>query len=172
MEHPPVLREIASIADMCRILTLSRTRFYELVKERIFPEPSRNPETNRPFYNREQQEMCLLIRKTNKGANGKAVLFYTRQAVSTPAPKKPAPKPKPFRICRREPARSPADPLIEELRHGLQQLGLAETTPATIRAALADEYPDGHSGVENSAILLSVFRNLKNSRNTPDNVAR
>jgi hypothetical protein len=171
MQQSPPIKEIVTIAEMARTIGLSRARFYELMKNGVFPAPSRNPTTKRPFYDRQQQEQCLLIRRSNCGANGQAVLFYSRQPMSMPAPKRsPATQRKRHSDLSDQTAGSPRDALVEELRHGLQQLGLAEITPAIIRTALAEEYPDGHDQVDRSDLLLSIFRRLKR-QNSQDNVA-
>jgi hypothetical protein len=172
MQQSPPIKEIVTIAEMARNIGLSRARFYELMKKGIFPEPSRNPQTKRPFYDRPQQEQCLLICRTNCGANGQAVLFYSRQPMSMPPPKRPpGSKRKRLSDSSDEAAGQSRSALMDGLRHGLQQLGLAEITPATIRTALADEYPDGHDQVDRSVLLLSIFRRLKR-QNSQDNVAR
>jgi hypothetical protein len=172
MPHAEPLKEIVTIAEMARNVGLSRARFYELMRKGIFPEPSRNPKTKRPFYDRQQQEQCLQARRTNCGANGKAVLFYSRQPTGTPPSKRPpTTKRKRLSGLPDKTTGSTRDALMDELKHGLQQLGLAEITPASIRTALADEYPDGHDQVDRADLLLAVFRRLKR-QNSQDNVAR
>ncbi len=165
-------KEIVTVAEMARNIGLSRARFYELIGEGVFPSPSRNPETKRPFFDRQQQEQCLLIRKTNQGANGRAVLFYGRRLEIAPLPRRAASKKKkPARPRDNDTVGARSDALIDELRQGLRQLGLAEITPAVVREALVDVYPDGHGQVDRSELLLTVFRCLKR-RDSPDNVAR
>ena len=44
-----------------------------------FPEPSRDDETGRPFYDEEQQVVCLEVRRRNCGVDGKPILFYARR---------------------------------------------------------------------------------------------
>ena len=68
-------KEVVTVAEMARMCGLSRSRFYGLVKEGIMPLPSRNAATKRPFYTRERQAQCLLVRKTNCGVNGRPILF-------------------------------------------------------------------------------------------------
>ena len=166
------VKEIVTVSEMARAIGLSRARFYQLVKEGVLPEPARNPKTKRPFYDRQQQEQCLLIRRTNRGANGRAVLFYGRRSEGLALTKRPpATKKKPRRPNRKDSGSAKPETLIDELRHGLGQLGVAEVSAADIRSALAGEHPDGHGHVDRSELLLSVFRNLKR-RDSNDNVAR
>jgi hypothetical protein len=53
-----------SISEMARMVGLSRQRFHQL-KGTTFPEPMRDPETNRPFYDEELQQLCLEVRRRN-----------------------------------------------------------------------------------------------------------
>jgi len=147
---------------------LSRGRFYELMRVGIFPKPSRHAKTKRPYFSREQQEQCYQVRRTHQGINGQAVLFYLRQPQISSKPKAKRP---PASIKRPRPKNaSLRDPLIDELRHGLEQLGLAGFTDANIRSALADAHPDGHRNVEMTSLLMTVFHALKR-QNSNDNVA-
>ena len=50
---------VVTVTEMAQMVGLSRSRFYGLMKEGVFPEPSRNGDTNRPYYDRAQQEQCL-----------------------------------------------------------------------------------------------------------------
>ena len=132
------------------------------------PEPSRNPETLRPYYSREQQEQCLLVRKTNCGINGKPTLFYAQRAAITnriSAPRRPV-------TARRSQPAVTMDPVVLELQHGLEQLGMAEVAESKIRAVLSEVYPDGHADVASPQLLMTVFRRLRERPNTQDNLAR
>jgi hypothetical protein len=157
-------KEIVTVSEMARMLGLSRARFYQLVSEGVFLVPSRNPKTGRPFYSREQQEQCREIRRTNRGANGQTILFYSTAPKSPPAPKraKPAKQTRPSAV--------PASGLLDRLRDGLGQLGVRDVPDAKLRAALVEVCPTGHDGVEPAALLTAVYRCLKR-RNTQDNVA-
>ena len=75
MNQDVPLKEIVTVTEMARMCRLSRARFYQLIDEGIFPEPSRNEQTGRPFFDREQQERYLTVRRTNHGANDRAVIF-------------------------------------------------------------------------------------------------
>lgn len=163
-----VTKEIVTCAEMARMCGLSRSRFYMLVGDGIMPQPSRHPETQRPFYSREQQEQCLLVRKTNCGINGKPILFYAQRTnvndrIMTPR--------RPLAPRRSQPTVT-TDPIILELQHGLEQLGLSEVVESKIRAALVEMYPDGHAGVPMPQLLMAVFRRLRERQDSPDNLAR
>src|SRR6516165_11831748 len=81
-----------SVAEMARMVGLSRSRFYQLIGT-AFPEPERQKGTGRPVYTEELQKVCLEVRRRNCGIDGKPILFYARRIGSAPArPKAPKPK--------------------------------------------------------------------------------
>ena len=159
------LKEIVTVTEMARMCRLSRARFYQLIGEEIFPTPSRNEQTRRPFFNREQQEQCLLVRRTNRGANGKAVIFYgyRLEAPLLPSKRKRLP------ISKSPKGQARQDPVLTELRHGLAQLGLVSVTDSNIRQALSQAYPNGHRNVDSAELLRAVFGELQR-RNSTDNL--
>jgi len=166
MRNQEPLKEIVTVTEMARMCRLSRARFYQLTGEGVFPTPSRNEQTGRPFFNREQQEQCLLVRRTNRGANGKAVMFYGCRLEA------PQPRPKRKRLPNSRLPRGQArqDPVVTELRHGLAQLGMTNLTDADVRQALTKAYPDGHRDVESAELLRAVFGEL-HGRNSTDNLS-
>lgn len=164
-----VTKEVVSVSEMTRMLGLSRARFYQLMNQGVFPMPSPSDEMKRPFFDREKQEKCLEVRRTNRGVNGQVILFYAMRS----------PRSQPSRVRQpgrlRPPApRSPVstnDTALTELRHGLIQLGLADVTERSLRTALVDLYPDGHAQVDSTELLRSVFDRL-NRQDSHDNLAR
>ena len=166
MNQDVLLKEIVTVTEMARMCRLSRARFYQLIDEGIFPEPSRNEESGRPLFDREQQEQCLTVRRTNKGANGKAVIFYGCR-LEDPQMR---PKRKVLPISRSSKRHSGQDPMLTELRHGLAQLGMTSVTEDQIQQALTNAYPDGHRDVESAELLRAVFGELQ-CRNSTDNLS-
>jgi hypothetical protein len=155
MRHQEPLKEIVTVTEMARMVRLSRARFYQLVSEGIFSAPSRNEQTGRPFFDRSQQEQCLLVRRMNRGANGKAVIFYGCRLQPPPQTKR---KRKQFPISRSpKKGQERQDPVVAELRHGLSQLGLTNLTDVDICRTLTNAYPDGHQGVDSAELLRTVF---------------
>lgn len=170
MEHQQTTKAIVSVAEMARMVGLSRARFYELVEDGIFPKPSRHEELNRPYYDKGQQEQCLLIRKTNCGANGKAVLFYSKRLDQPPVPRLPSRRRRQSGDARaRTTNRVARDPTVEGICVGLGQLGMAEVKAETVLEALRQTYPDGWSDKTSAELLMTVFRSLKR-RDSLDNV--
>ena len=163
MNKEVLLKEIVTVTEMARMCRLSRARFYQLIGEGIFPEPSRNEESGRPFFDREQQEQCLTVRQTNKGANGKGVMFYgcpPQRAPMLPSKRKRLP------ISTSPKGQTRQDPVVTELRHGLAQLGVSSVKEQQVRQALTKAYPDGHRDVESAELLMAVFGELQRRDST------
>jgi hypothetical protein len=158
-------KEAMSVSEMARAVRLSRTRFYQLVRAGVFPPPSRDEQTGRPFYTREQQDACLAVRQRNCGINGRTVLFYSARSL-TPCgrPARPAQRRK------AAPERSTISPELSDLVHGLRQLGVEKARPEQVREALAMEFPSGRDGCDPGEVLRAVFRRLT-CQDSHDNVA-
>jgi hypothetical protein len=164
MNNQIPLKEIVTVTEMARMCNLSRARFYQLVNESIFPAPSRNQDTGRPYFTREQQEQCLLIRRQNKGANGKAVIFYGNRPLTV---QKPTSKRKQFPISKSSKGQNRQDPIIRELQQGLAQLGMSNVKEQQVRQALKEKFPDGHRNLDSGELLRTVFGALQR-QNTED----
>ena len=155
-------KEIVSVAEMARMLSMSRSRFYQLVARGIFPAPMRHPQTGRPLYDRAGQERCLEIRQTNQGANGEPVLFYAKSS----------PVSGPLNLRNEKPSqrRLPAEPEHDHLaglRNGLRQLGIETVTEVALRTAIQTCFPDGIGQASPEELLGTVFRQLR--QHPPDN---
>ena len=157
MKNEQPLKEIVTVTEMSRMCGLSRARFYQLINGNVFPTPSRNNQTGRPFFNREQQEQCLLIRRVNKGANGKAVMFYGCRLETRPL----LPKRKRLPISGSSKRESDQEPMMKGLRHRLFQPGVACVSDWELRRAVFKAYPDGHEGVKPPDFLMAVFHELQ-----------
>lgn len=71
------LKAVCSVIEMAKQLDLSRTRFYQLQKQGVFPPPIYCVNTKRPYYPLDLQKKCIHIRKTGVGFNGRLILFNT-----------------------------------------------------------------------------------------------
>ena len=145
-------KNVVSVAEMARMLGLSRSRFYQLVGT-TFPHPLYHISTRRPFYDEEMQKICIDVRRRNCGIDGKPVFFYCRGA-NAPLPKR---KPKPAKSSQ-----------YVDLIDGLQALGLA-TTAERVAEAMHFLYPKGAGATSESEVLRSVFLHIKR-HNKGDNV--
>jgi|SRR5947209_14247418 len=149
-----------SVAEMARMVSLSRARFYQLVGEGVFPSPARQPDTGRPYYDEAAQRACLDVRARNCGVNGKPVLFYARRLTAVPATKTGR---------RAKPATDGAE--LADVLDGVKALGLTAATQPAVREAMAEAYPNGPTGVDRGEVIRAVFLKLK-CRNRGDSVGR
>ena len=143
-------KTFVSVAEMARIIWLSRARFYQLVAEGILPSPIYNVATRRPFFNQEMQAICLEVRRRNCGVNGKPILFYSCQQA------KPA-------------KRSKAEPKQKiqyaDLLDGLRSLGL-EVTVREIKPVINELFPAGIQNLDSGEVIRSVFLRIKRQNST------
>jgi hypothetical protein len=138
------LKPVISIVEACKLVNLSRARFYQLLEQGIFPQPLYHIRTKRPYYDTDLQKKLLEIRDTCVGDNGDLVLFYSpRKTKSTSTPKK-----------------KKVDPMIKELAEILNSMGL-ETTTNRVKQGLAEIYPDGIGSVDQGVVIRELFRSIK-----------
>lgn len=132
-----------SVAEMARMVGLSRARFYQLIGS-AFPWPVYHVSTRRPLYDEEAQQIILEVRKRNCGIDGKPILFYARHAP------KAAPKKRPVHVQK----------LNIELLDGLKSLGLIVNS-AQVETAIKSLFPRGVEHVDQGEVIRSVFIHLK-----------
>jgi len=138
------IKAATSVAQMCRLLGMSRSQFYVHVKRGTFHEPQRLS-NGRPFFTASQVEDNLKARELGVGVDGQYVLFYDRKQKAELEPAGDKPK---------------AD--ISALVQGLKSLGLTVTTEQAETAVEAC-YPKGTADAEETDILRAVFRHMKRS---------
>lgn len=135
-----------NVAEMARMLGLSRARFYQLIGT-AFPPPVYTVSTRRPFYDEETQQKCLEVRQRNCGINGKPILFYCRRSpVSMPARKKTV------QVTKTK--------ITSELIEGLGSLGLV-VAQTQVDAAVKQLFPRGINGVDPAEAVRSIFIHLQ-----------
>lgn len=152
-------KSVVSVADMARMCGLSRARFYQLMKEGVFPPPVYSVETRRPFYTEEMQETCLEVRKRNCGVNGKPVLFY---AARHPLGSQPKP-------TRKAKAKSITNGRFNDLIDALRNLGMESVSATQVESAVKELFPGGIQALNSGEVIRAVFLHLKR-RDTADNV--
>ena len=146
-----------SVAEMARMVGLSRSRFYQLIGT-AFPQPERQPGTGRPVYTEALQQVCLEVRRRNCGIDGKPVLFYaSRLGTGSAKPKPPKPK------------LEPKGKNISALIDGLNSLGLTTATAAQVQKVTQELFPNATEGIDQAEVLRVVFLHLKR-QNSGDNV--
>jgi hypothetical protein len=150
-----VYKAAISVSEMASKVSLSRQRFYQLIGT-AFPYPLYSVSTKRPFYDPELQEACISVRQSNRGIDGKPVLFYDRKSRSTEPPSKPT--------------RQNSSPMkeIKEEKHpdvlaAIRSLGMVSVTGDQIDTAVGTVFPNGIAGVEPGHVIRGVFLHLKRS---------
>jgi hypothetical protein len=149
---------------MARMVGLSRSRFHQLLQSGVFPKPSVDPESKRPFYDSEGQAVCLQVRQRNCGVNGKRVLFYAR-----PFGGHLAAKPRTSNVQSSSARKGKSEPKqtisskpskLDLLVEGLKSLGLPNVTAAEASAAIHQVFPIDSQRPSDEEVLLKVFRYL------------
>lgn len=152
--NPEPMREAVTVAEMARMLSLSRARFYQLQRDGYFPLPVFSVASRRPLYTAELQRVCLEVRRRNCGINGVPICFYARRAlhVSAPVPRRAmatsrAPRPKPNRDH-------------ADLLASLEALGMTPTA-AQVSEALRIAFPSGTAGADEGSVVRAVYQQLR-----------
>lgn len=138
------LKPIVSINELCQMLQLSRSRYYQLVESGFLPKPKIDERSKRPYYDEDLQQKCLEARETGIGVNGSLLLFYSprkKERVSSSRKRKKA------------------NPQIQELVDTLESMGV-ETTPKEIQEALSELFPEG-TEEDQGLIIRELFRYFK-----------
>lgn len=155
MKEEQPLKAAVTVADMARMVGLSRARFYQLQKAGIFPQPRMDESKKRPFYDEELQKVCLEVRRRNSGVNGQVVLFYARRTEIAPS------KPK-VRRAQAVPKQEPHANLVESLK----ALGLTTVTPADVGVAVGELFGGRTDGKDDGEVIRAVFLHLKRRRDS------
>ena len=141
-----------SVAEMARMVGLSRGRFYQLIGT-TFPHPIYDATTRRPFYDPDLQAVCLEVRRRNCGVDGRPVLFYAKRTPLVPSGR-------PLRPTKKT-VSPPVSDQHGDLIDGLRALGLVTVTAAQVNAAIKSLYPTGVNGVDQGDVLRAVFLHLR-----------
>lgn len=143
-------KTVVSVAEMARMVGLSRARFYQLINEGVFPSPIYSVHTRRPYFPADMQQACLDVRRRNCGVNGKPILFY---AARHPLGQHPAPIKKPK-------AEPKSKNEYVDLIDGLRSLGL-EATTAQVEPIIKELFPAGIQKLDSGEVIRSVFLRMK-----------
>jgi len=131
------------------MLGMSRAAFYVHVKQGHFLAPIYSTGTRRPVYTEEMQRQNLEVKATQVAVDGSYVIFNERQ------PREPS------RNQSNGRRRSPSSAIHDDLRRGLEGLGLRGMTDEQIEQATATCFPEGTTGVAQNDLLRVVFRQLR-----------
>jgi predicted DNA-binding transcriptional regulator AlpA len=129
-----------TLAELCEMLDISKSRFYALQKKGIFPAPQRAG--NRPVFDQSLSQQCVEIVRSRVGLNGEPVLF-NRKAVEQPSRTRP------------DSAKGKHDDMIA----ALQSLGVTATADQV--AAALKTLPNAGAGMEEPEKIRAVFLHLR-----------
>lgn len=138
-----------TVAEMARMVGLSRARFYQLQESGVFPLPVYDVSSRRPFYDEEAQRTCLEVRRRNCGINGKPILFYARRGGEQSPTKKRS------SISKRKTTKYPA------IVDAVKALGMTSVTDDQVSEAVGSLFPNGVDGVDEAEVIRSVFVSIK-----------
>lgn len=142
------LKPIISVRELCQILQLSRSRYYQLINSGFFPKPLHDERSKRPYYDAALQKQILEARESGIGADGSYLLFYS-----------PRKSERLSHLRRKE----KIDPQVKELTDTLSGMGL-ETTPQEVQQALSELFPEGTEKVEQGLLIRELYRHLKQKK--------
>ncbi|QDT59427.1 hypothetical protein SV7mr_19340 [Stieleria bergensis] len=145
------MKAVVSLAEMCRMLGMSRSHFYWHLKRSNFHQPLKLASNGRPYFTAEMAQQNMDVKETGINVQGDFVIFYERrpesekrQVESKTRPRKPTPQP------------TPDSPLAA----GLQSLGMTVNSDQ-IESALIACFPNGTDEEDEANVLRTVFRHLK-----------
>ena len=137
------LKPVISIVDACKLVRLSRARFYQLIQQGIFPQPLYHIRTKRPYYDIELQQKLIEIRETCIGANNDFILFYSPRKKNDQSKK-----------------RNIETSIFKEYAETLKSMGI-DCSSKEVKQGLSQLYPDGTDGIEDGVIIRDLFRFLR-----------
>ena len=133
---------LMTIAEVCELLGISKTRFYALQKRGIFPEPIRTS-SNRPVFDQTLVQQCQEVVRSRIGINGEPIVFNAKR-VQEPSKKRPT---------------SSGHGKHDDLILALGQLGLT-VTKEQVATAVAS-LPNQGEGLDEASLVKAVFLHLK-----------
>ena len=147
-----------TVAEMARMVGLSRARFYQLQNAGVFPPPIYDVATRRPFFDEKTQQVCLEVRRRNCGINGKPVLFYARRGGEQATTKKRKTETK-------------SNKQYAAIVDAVKALGVVSANNQKVNKAIACLFPGGLDGTDQAEVIRSVFVHLQR-QNSSDNLGR
>ncbi|HBE70393.1 MAG TPA: hypothetical protein DDW52_19765 [Planctomycetaceae bacterium] len=143
-------KAVVSLAEMCRMLGMSRSHFYWHLKRNNFHQPLKLASNGRPYFTAEMAQQNLDVKETGINVQGEFVIFYERRPESEK------------RQVETEPSRKPTlQPTPDSpLAAGLQSLGMSVNSDQ-IESALTACFPNGTGGDDEANVLRTIFRHLK-----------
>lgn len=156
--------DVVSIQQLCSLLSISRSRYHQLVNAGYLAPPVYTMDSRRAYFTRDLAEKNLSVVRNNVGLNGKVCLFYHTRRRTGKGPVQPA------NSSNQAPPRK-ADFSCQELIEQLSLLGLKEVKLAQVEMVISKLYPDGIQNVDEGEVLKTVYRAIS-AQNSTDNPNR
>jgi len=139
-----ISKPIVSISEICQILQLSRSRYYQLVHSGFFPKPLHDDRSKRPYYDLKLQKTIVECRQSGIGVDGSYMLFYSPRKTETVSHVR----------------KKKVSPVVKEMTETLESMGL-DVTIEQVQQGLSEIYPDGTDEVAQGVVIRELFRCLK-----------
>jgi hypothetical protein len=144
-----ISKPIVSISEICQMIQLSRSSYYQLVNSGFFPKPLHDPRSKRPYYDLKLQKTIVECRQSGIGVDGSFMLFYSPRKSETVSHLR----------------KKKISPVVKELTETLESMGL-DVTVEQVKQGLSEIYPDGTNDVEQGVVIRELFRQLKQKMET------
>lgn len=142
-----VSKPVISISELCEMLQLSRSRYYQLIKTGFLPKPLTDERSKRSYYDVTLQQKCIEARQTGLGSDGSMLLFYS------PRQKGNSPKRRKQKI----------DTQMQEYVDTLRGMGL-EVTAKQVKAAISELFEEGTNGQDQGLVIRELYRFFKQKK--------
>lgn len=146
MQKLNITKPIVSVREICELIGLSRSRFYQLLDSGFFPKPLYDERSKRPYFDAALQKQILEARQTGIGADGSYMLFYS--------PRKKEGQSKKSKNSRKK------DSIYQEFTETLESMGL-DCSEKDVSAALSELYPEGVENIDQGLVIRELYRFLK-----------
>lgn len=150
--------EIVSINQLCSLMGISRSRYYQILSEGLILPPTHS-DSKRPYFTKEMALRNLEVKKNNVGVNGKICIFYNSHKSLISSRKNISPK--------KENKKKPIDKYTD-LIEGLSSLGIENINSSQIEKYIKKCFPNGTDNIDDGEVLRQVFCLIK-VQNTTDN---
>jgi hypothetical protein len=146
MQKLSITKPIVSIAEICQMIGLSRSRYYQLVDSGFFPKPKHDQRSNRPYFDTKLQKQILEARNSCIGVDGSYMLFYSPRKKES--------------YSKKSKSSTKKSSIHQEFAETLNSMGL-DCSEKDVSAALSELYPDGTNGIDQGLVIRELYRFLK-----------
>ena len=140
------LKAAVSVTEMAQMVGLSRDRFYDLVRAGSFPPPLHRLDSRRPHYSKELQLICVQVRHSGIGFDGRIMTFNRTRRSSRRIGPPPSGGIKSF-------SKPAAAGRLRQLLKKLGHLGLRRIDVRDLEQAMGVCWPSGIDTTEEAIVL-------------------